>query len=92
MQIQSAHPGTGGKLYLTASKNERDELMIVVTNKNYKQAISIYLRRWEVECLFQALKGRGFRFEETHKTKPERIEKMVAVLAIALVWAYKIGG
>ena len=79
------------KLYLTASKNERNELMIVATNKNYKQAISIYLRRWEVECLFQSLKGRGFRFEETHMTKPERIEKMIGILAIAFVWAHKIG-
>ena len=80
-----------GKYYLTASKNERDQLMIVITNCHYKEAISIYLRRWEIECLFQALKGRGFRFEETHMTKPERIEKMLAVLAIAFVWAHRMG-
>lgn len=81
----------GGKFYLTASKNERDELMIVITNKNYKQAINIYLRRWEVECLFQALKGRGFNFEDTRITQPVRIEKMIAVLAIAFVMAHKTG-
>lgn len=80
-----------GNYYLTASKNERDELMIVITNKHYKQAINIYLRRWEIECLFQAFKGRGFRFEETRMTKPERIEKMVAVLAIAFVMAHRMG-
>lgn len=80
-----------GKFYLTASKNERDELMIVITNKNYKQAVSIYLRRWEIECLFQALKGRGFNFEDTRITNPLRIEKMIAVLAIAFVIAHKTG-
>lgn len=78
-------------LYVVASKNERDELMIVVTNGNYKSAIPIYLRRWEIECLFQALKGRGFRFEETHMTHPKRIEKMMAVLAIAFAWAHRVG-
>ena len=81
----------GQSVYLVASKNERDELMIVVTNANYNQAIAIYLRRWEIECLFQSLKNRGFRFESTHITKPERIEKMLAILAIAFAWAHRTG-
>jgi len=81
----------GGKYYLTASRNERGELMIIVTNANYKNAISIYLRRWEIESLFQAFKGRGFRFEQTHMTYPERIEKMIAILAIGFAWAHKVG-
>lgn len=37
----------------------RDELMIVVTNKHPKNAIACYLRRWEIETLFCALKSRG---------------------------------
>jgi len=81
----------GGKYYLTASRNERGELMIIVTNADYKNAIAIYLRRWEIESLFQALKGRGFRFEETHMTYPERIEKMIVILAIGFAWAHKVG-
>ena len=81
----------GGKYYLTASRNERGELMIIVTNTDYKNAVAIYLRRWEIESLFQALKGRGFRFEETHMTYPDRIEKMIAILAIGFAWAHKVG-
>ena len=81
----------GQKLYLTASRNERDELMIILSNANYKAAVAIYLRRWEIENLFQALKGRGFRFEDTHVTKPERIEKMIVLLTIGLAWAHKAG-
>ena len=42
--------------------------MIVATNQNPKNAIAIYLRRWEIESLFQSLKGRGFHFEQTHIT------------------------
>lgn len=81
----------GGKYLLTASKNERDELMIVLTNAKYSTAIPAYLRRWEIESLFQALKGRGFNFEDTHVTKPERIEKMIALLAIGFAWVHKTG-
>lgn len=65
--------------------------MVVATNQPPKNAVAIYLRRWEVECLFSCLKGRGFRFESTHITNPDRISKLVGVLAIAFCWAHKVG-
>lgn len=81
----------GESLFLAASKNNRDELMIIVTNQPPKTAIATYLRRWEIETLFCALKSRGWRFEDTHVTDLRRIEKMIALLAIGLVWAHRIG-
>ena len=81
----------GAHVYLSGSRSERGELMIVATNQSPKNAIPIYLRRWEIESLFQGLKGRGFRFEETHMTELDRIEKLMAVLAIAFCWAHKVG-
>lgn len=81
----------GQSLYLSASKNERGELMIIATNAKYASAVAIYLRRWEIESLFQAFKGRGFRFEDTHVTHPERIEKIIVLLAVGFAWAHKTG-
>lgn len=81
----------GQKVYLAGSRSERGELMIVATNQNPKNAIAVYLRRWEIESLFQSLKGRGFRFEETHMTTLVRIEKLIALLAIGFCWAHKVG-
>jgi hypothetical protein len=51
----------GQKVFLAGSRSERGELMIVATNQSPKNAIAIYLRRWEIENLFQSLKSRGFR-------------------------------
>jgi hypothetical protein len=79
------------KVFLAGSRSERGELMIVATNQCPKNAIPIYLRRWEIESLFQSLKGRGFRFEETHITHPERIAKLMVLLAIGFAWAHKVG-
>jgi hypothetical protein len=76
---------------LAGSRSERGELMIVATNRLAKNAIPIYLRRWEIENLFQALKGRGFAFEETHITHLDRLEKLVALLAVGFAWAHKVG-
>src|SRR5262249_16730154 len=81
----------GQSVFLAGSRSEKGELMIVATNQNPKNAIPIYLRRWEVECLFHALKERGFRFEETHMTSLEKVEKLMAVLAIGFCWAHKVG-
>lgn len=81
----------GQKVYLAGSRSERGELMIVATNQDPRQAIARYLRRWEIESLFQSLKGRGFRFEETHMTSLERIEKLMALLAFGFCWAHKVG-
>lgn len=81
----------GQKVFLAGSRSERGELMIIATNRQPKNAVPIYLRRWEIECLFSALKGRGFRFEETHVTRLARVEKLVGVLAIGFCWAHKVG-
>ena len=81
----------GQALYLAGSKNSREELLIVVTNKHPKNAIACYLRRWEIETLFSALKTRGWRFEQTHLTDNNKIDKLITLLAIGFVWAHKIG-
>lgn len=78
-------------VFLAGSRSERGELMIVATNQNPKNAIAIYLRRWEIESLFQSLKGRGFHFEETHITALDRLEKIMALLALTFCWAHKVG-
>jgi len=67
------------------------EPMIVVSNYEFPDAIALYLRRWEIETLFSCLKTRGFRMEDTHMTAPDRIEKLLFVLAIGFVWSYKLG-
>lgn len=81
----------GTKVYLAGSRSERGELMIVATNQKPQTAIAIYLRRWEIESLFQGLKSRGFRFEETSMTKPERINTLLVLLAVGFCWAHKLG-
>jgi len=41
--------------------------------------------------LFANLKSRGFDLEQTHLVHEERIEKLIALLAIALCWAHFVG-
>ena len=65
--------------------------MVVATNQPPKNAIAIYLRRWEVETLFSCLKERGFNFEDTRITQLDRVEKLMGLLTMAVAWVHKIG-
>jgi IS4 transposase len=72
-------------------KRESGELLILAGNHSFQKSMAVYGHRWEIETLFQCLKGRGFHMEETRLTTPSRIKKMMALLAIAFCWSHKVG-
>ena len=76
---------------LQPTKNSNDDFLIVITNYSPQQALSDYANRWGIETLFAALKTRGFCLESTHFTDTHRLSKLLALLAIAFVWAMKTG-
>ena len=41
--------------------------------------------------MFKAFKTNGFNLEDSHLTKLDRIDKLVALLSIAYTWAYITG-
>lgn len=81
----------GEDWYFTGCYLGKGEYLILVTPDLAKSAIADYARRWEIETLFSALKTRGFCLEQTHMTDPDRLSKLVALLAIAFCWCHKIG-
>lgn len=82
---------SGQAIYLSALRLESGELLIVASNQYASKPFTIYGLRWEIETLFQCLKGRGFNMEATRLTHYFRIKKMMALLAIGFCWAHKTG-
>jgi hypothetical protein len=81
----------GPPLKLAATRLASGDLLVVATNTDPKTALAQYRRRWEIETLFAATKTRGFNFEDTHLVHPDRIGKLLAVLAVAFAFAHAIG-
>lgn len=81
----------GHELFISGLLLPDGEYLIVVTNDAPQTAIDDYKKRWGIETLFGCLKTRGFNFESTHMAKPERIGKLVALLAIAFCWCHITG-
>ena len=81
----------GQSCCLSAGRSPKGELLIVATNRAPENAVPIYLRRWEIENLFSALKSKGFRFEDTHVTQLPRLNTLMNILAIGFAWMHRIG-
>lgn len=50
-----------------------------------------YGMRWGIEPMFSDFKSKGFSITKTHLKHPDRIERLILVLSIALYWAVSIG-
>ncbi len=81
----------GQSVYVVGALLPGGEYLILATDKNPVTALEDYKKRWSIETLFQCLKGRGFNFEDTHMTFPDRIDKLIALLAIAFSWCHATG-
>ena len=89
--IDRARSIWGLPLFVSGMRLSSGEYVIVVAPRFTEAALSDYSRRWEIETLFACLKSRGFRLEETHLLHPERLKKLIALLAFAFCWAHIVG-
>ena len=82
----------GKTVYLEATRSKDNEFVVVVSNyMNNQDLLSIYRIRWGIECMFKHFKSQGFKFENTHFTKKERIRNLIKLLAVGFAICYFIG-
>lgn len=91
-RLQGRRPAWGCFVHLSALRLDDGDLLLIASSGAPPQAaFAAYARRWEIETLFGALKSRGFNFEDTHLTHPDRLGKLLALLALAFAWTYRTG-
>ena len=65
----------GQMIHLAASKKRSDPMMMICNVEPWP-AIEDYLQRWQIETMFQAMKGWGFNLEENHPKDRNEISKL----------------
>ena len=50
-----------------------------------------YAKRWGIEPMFSDFKSRGFGIEQTQIHYPDRVARLILVMALALYWAVSTG-
>lgn len=79
------------RVCIAVTKTKEGELLVLACNAEPRKALRRYAQRWQIETLFAALKTRGFNLEDTHLMMPERLSKLLALLALAFTWAHLVG-
>ena len=77
------------QLHVIGKRLKNDMLFIATNVSDPKQALRAYRRRWAIECLFSDAKTRGLNLEDTRITDPEKMNTVIAVIALAMVWSYR---
>ncbi len=78
----------GQSVFVTGTRL-RDDFLIVLSDR--PAPLNDYALRWGIETLFGCFKSRGFCLEATHVVAPERLSKLLALLALAFCWAFAAG-
>lgn len=81
----------GHRLFVGGQKISAKEYLILISDVSLSRGTQLYAERWGIEVFFGACKKRGFNFEDTHLTKLERVNTLIYILAIAFIWAFKVG-
>jgi len=84
----------GMNLYFASKKmlRGRTSYLYVVSNRlKPSEALAAYKKRWSIEVLFGHLKKKGFNLEATHLKERRKIDKLIAVLALAFLFAFGWG-
>lgn len=81
----------GQLCYLSGSKLSKGEYLILVSFNKPEKADYYYKQRWQIEMTFKAMKSSGFDIEKTHLADTKRVEKLIILIMVAFVWAYKVG-
>lgn len=81
----------GQLCYLSGSMLNKGEYLILVSFNKPEKADYYYKQRWQIEMTFKAMKSGGFDIEKTHLSDTKRIKKLILLIMVAFVWAYKVG-
>lgn len=85
-RLPGRRPAWGCFVHVPALRLEDgDFLFIASSGAPQTEAIDAYADRWQIETLFGALKSRGFNFEDTHLTDPQRLSKLMGLTALAFM-------
>ncbi|MFB9993238.1 transposase [Deinococcus oregonensis] len=61
-------------------------VVLTDTSGSASRSLSGYRKRFRIECLFRALKSKGFKLESTHMTLHVIVERLLCLLTLAYLW------
>ena len=70
------------------SKSAKQRIIVISNALAGEEALKIYRMRWGIEIFFAHCKKNGFNLEDTHITNPKKMNKLLAIVAVAFGICY----
>ena len=71
--------------------NNGQRVFLATTRTDFDDVVALYKQRWAAETAFGFLKSKGFDLEATRLRAPQRILRLVGLLALGLLWTLCVG-
>ncbi|WP_407572814.1 IS4 family transposase [Deinococcus altitudinis] len=82
----------GQLMNVTLTYTQDGQALIIANNAGSVTKIQAgYRKRFRIECLFKALKIKGFKLESTHMTLHDHVERLLCLLTLTYVWCVLVG-
>jgi hypothetical protein len=65
--------------------------IIAMNARPGKHTVLDYGLRWGIEAMFSDFKSRGFGLMQSQIERPERLERLILIMTIAMYWAVSVG-
>ena len=72
-------------------KGHKEPWIIAMDAQPSRYTTLDYGMRWGIENMFSDFKSRGFGLMQSHIQRPDRLERLILVMSIALYWAVSCG-
>ena len=66
-------------------------VFLATTRTDFDNVVALYKQRWAAETAFGFLKSKGFDLEATRLRAPQRVLRLVGLLALGLLWTLCVG-
>lgn len=90
-QVRLGENGPLTNLGIVQEEGHPEPWFIAMNESPTEAKVFDYGMRWGIEALFSDLKSRGFCITKTQLRHPDRIERLLLILTIALFWAVSTG-
>ena len=65
--------------------------IIAMNDLPNRATVRDYGSRWGIEPMFSDFKSRGFQLEDTQLHAPDRLDRLLVIMALAMYWCVRVG-
>lgn len=78
-------------LAIVREEGHTESWILAMSQKPSFESAREYGKRWSIEAMFSDFKSRGFGLEGTQLRYPDRLERLILIMALSLLWSVVAG-